>query len=62
VSRTASAADKRAILVDVTPAGRELANRANEAVEQCDARFFAALGKEEHVLAELLERLAPQQH
>jgi DNA-binding MarR family transcriptional regulator len=62
VSRTASSADKRAILVDVTPEGRDLANRANEAVEQCDARFFAALGKEEHSLTELLGRLAPPSH
>jgi DNA-binding MarR family transcriptional regulator len=62
VTRTASAADKRAMLVNVTPAGRELANRANAAVEECDARFFAALGKEEQALTELLGKLAAQPH
>jgi DNA-binding MarR family transcriptional regulator len=62
VSRTASAADKRAMLVNVTPTGRHLANLANAAVEQCDADFFAALGKDEHALTELLARLAKHPH
>ncbi len=60
VSRTASAADKRAMLVNVTPAGRDLASRANAAVEACDASFFAALGHDEHALTGLLARLAAQ--
>jgi len=36
--------DKRAVAVTVTPAGSELANRANVAVEACDRAFFSRLG------------------
>lgn len=44
VDRTPHPGDARAMLVEVTPAGRELANRAVVAVEECDDRFFAPLG------------------
>jgi len=36
--------DKRAVAVTVTPAGSELANLANVAVEACDRAFFSRLG------------------
>lgn len=36
--------DRRAVAVAVTPAGAELANRANAAVEACDRAFFSRLG------------------
>jgi DNA-binding MarR family transcriptional regulator len=58
VVRAASVSDKRARLVTVTDSGRELANQANAAVEECDAAFFAALGKDERAFTELLAALA----
>lgn len=44
VERAPDPSDKRARAVSVTPKGAELADRANAAVEACDAEFFAALG------------------
>jgi len=45
VTRAAHPGDKRAWALAVTPAGAALANRANAAVEACDAAFFSALGQ-----------------
>lgn len=36
--------DGRAVLVDVTAAGRDLANEANGSVERADEEFFGVLG------------------
>ena len=44
VRREAHPHDARARALSVTPAGADLANRANVAVEACDAAFFAPLG------------------
>ena len=43
VQRLPHPTDGRARLLSVTPAGRDLANRAVFAVEACDAAFFAPL-------------------
>jgi DNA-binding MarR family transcriptional regulator len=43
VERRAHPHDKRARALEVTDAGRALANRAVAAVEACDAEFFAVL-------------------
>jgi DNA-binding MarR family transcriptional regulator len=42
--REAHPTDGRARALVITPAGAELADRANGAVEGCDRAFFAALG------------------
>jgi DNA-binding MarR family transcriptional regulator len=44
VTRRAHPQDGRAWSVAVTATGARLADRANAAVEACDAQFFAALG------------------
>jgi DNA-binding MarR family transcriptional regulator len=44
IHRPAHPTDRRARAVAVTEAGRQLANRAVVAVEECDAAFFAGLG------------------
>ncbi|HEU5266113.1 MAG TPA: MarR family transcriptional regulator [Jatrophihabitans sp.] len=44
VTRRPHPGDGRAWSVSVTTRGAALANRANAAVEACDAEFFAALG------------------
>ncbi|HEY3438101.1 MAG TPA: MarR family transcriptional regulator [Actinotalea sp.] len=44
VERRQHPGDARAVLVSVTAAGRELANRAVVAVEDCDRQFFGPLG------------------
>ena len=43
VQRAPHPDDSRARAVSVTPAGAELANRANVAVEGCDRTFFASV-------------------
>jgi DNA-binding MarR family transcriptional regulator len=43
VSRNSHPSDGRAKLLAATPAGKALANRANAAVEACDAAFFRPL-------------------
>ena len=43
IARTDHPADGRAKLLAVTSAGKALANRANAAVEACDAAFFMPL-------------------
>jgi len=47
--------DSRARAVSVTPAGAELANRANVAVEACDRTFFGSVDK--YVLTRTLRTL-----
>ena len=44
IERVPHPTDGRARALAVTPAGAELANAANTSVEECDRRFFAALG------------------
>ncbi|WP_042386939.1 MarR family winged helix-turn-helix transcriptional regulator [Streptacidiphilus melanogenes] len=46
VRRLAHPHDKRARALEVTEEGRALANRAVQAVEACDAEFFAVLGEQ----------------
>lgn len=57
VERRAHPADGRAWAVAVTPAGAELADRANAAVEACDAAFFAGLGAGHRDFTRALRRL-----
>ncbi len=54
VLRVTDPQDARAKAVSVTPAGADLANAANAAVEYCDATFFGALGPD---VAALLGRI-----
>lgn len=49
--------DRRARALVVTPAGRELANRAVVLVEACDRAFFAPLGEDSASLNGMLRRL-----
>ncbi|WP_034264577.1 MarR family winged helix-turn-helix transcriptional regulator [Actinospica robiniae] len=49
--------DARARALTVTAAGRELANRAIVAVEQCDRDFFAALGSDAAAFTRALRTL-----
>jgi DNA-binding MarR family transcriptional regulator len=49
--------DRRARALTVTDAGRELADRAIVAVEECDEEFFAPLGSERAELNRLLGRV-----
>ena len=58
VARTPHPTDARAKALTVTAAGAALANRANEAVEAVDRRFFGRLGAEVDALTRLLRALA----
>ncbi len=53
--------DGRARRVEVTTAGRDLANRAVVVVEACDRAFFAGLGRDRGRFTTLLTRLDPHQ-
>jgi DNA-binding MarR family transcriptional regulator len=55
VERGPHPSDRRARALQVTPAGRELANRAVVAVEACDRAFFAALPDAAAFTAELVQ-------
>jgi DNA-binding MarR family transcriptional regulator len=57
VDRPRHPADRRARIVSVTAAGRELANRAVVAVEACDSQFFGALGPDRATFTKLLGML-----
>jgi DNA-binding MarR family transcriptional regulator len=57
VERQPHPTDKRARALRVTPAGRELANRAVRVVEDCDRRFFAPLGELGTPFTRSLQRL-----
>jgi DNA-binding MarR family transcriptional regulator len=54
VGRAQHPTDRRARALEVTDAGRELANRAVVAVEACDQAFFAALPDVPAFTAELV--------
>ncbi|MFI7541905.1 MarR family winged helix-turn-helix transcriptional regulator [Actinoplanes sp. NPDC049599] len=58
VHRPEHPTDRRARALAVTPAGRELANRAVVAVEACDAAFFARLGDDGPAFTAALRRLS----
>jgi DNA-binding MarR family transcriptional regulator len=51
--------DRRAWALNATARGRSLANRAVVAVEACDDRFFARLGKDKARFTEALRSLRP---
>lgn len=51
--------DGRARALTATDEGRELANRAVAAAEECDRVFFSTLGSDRSALVGLLRRLAP---
>lgn len=59
VDRTAHPTDGRARTITITETGRDLANRANVAVEKCDEDFFSALGTRQgrftRMLGDLIE-------
>ena len=57
VERRPHPQDGRARVLSVTPAGRDLANRANAAVEKCDKDFFDRLGTESATFTRLLRGL-----
>jgi DNA-binding MarR family transcriptional regulator len=57
VERQPHPTDKRARALRVTPAGRELANRAVRVVEECDRRFFEPLGELGSPFTRSLQRL-----
>ncbi len=57
IRRSDHPSDRRAVAVVVTPAGAELANRANAAVEACDRAFFARLGSGVRAFAAALRAL-----
>jgi DNA-binding MarR family transcriptional regulator len=57
VERRPHPTDRRARVLAVTTAGRELANRAVVAVEECDRAFFAALGDDRESFTRMLTRL-----
>jgi DNA-binding MarR family transcriptional regulator len=59
VTRTPHPEDQRAWALAVTARGRSLANRAVVAVEACDERFFARLGKSKPRFVEALRSLSP---
>jgi DNA-binding MarR family transcriptional regulator len=54
VRRERNPTDARARVLTVTPAGRQLANRAVSVVEACDRAFFAALGTDVRAFTALL--------
>ena len=57
IRRDAHPNDARARALTVTSAGADLANRANAAVEACDAAFFAPLGTSGQGFVALLRSL-----
>ncbi|HEY1487467.1 MAG TPA: MarR family transcriptional regulator [Micromonosporaceae bacterium] len=57
VERAPHPVDRRARALQVTPAGRELADRAVGVVEACDRAFFASLGADVDAFAAALRRL-----
>jgi DNA-binding MarR family transcriptional regulator len=57
IERASHPDDLRAWALSPTRAGVELANRANVAVEACDASFFSALGAEAARFTSALRRL-----
>ncbi len=57
VRREAHPSDGRAKAISPTPAGVELANRAIEVVERCDAAFFGVLDDRGRHLAALLVKV-----
>lgn len=57
VKRTPHPHDNRAWSLAATPAGIELVNRANAAVEACDRRFFGSLGNGVAAFAATLRQL-----
>jgi len=59
VERQPHPTDARARALTATPAGLDLANAANQAVEGVDRDHFAALGKDLPAFADMLARLAP---
>jgi DNA-binding MarR family transcriptional regulator len=58
VERRRDPRDGRARLITVNDTGKDLAGRANTAVESCDVGFFGALGDDQAELVPLLQRLA----
>jgi DNA-binding MarR family transcriptional regulator len=58
IERRPHPTDARARALAVTPAGGELANRANAAVEQVDRDYFSALGNDRAAFTRMLARLA----
>ena len=60
VERAPHPADRRAVALTVTAAGRALANQAVVAVEACDREFFAPLGAGTASLVRSLRRLVPE--
>jgi len=58
VRRAAHPDDRRARAVEVTAEGAALANRAVAAVEACDERFFATLGRRRSAFTGSLRTLA----
>lgn len=57
VERLPHPTDKRARALQVTPAGRDLANRTVGVVEECDRRFFEPLGELATPFTRSLQRL-----
>ena len=60
VERSPHPADRRAVSLTVTAAGRALANQAVVVVEACDREFFAPLGGGTASLVQSLRRLVPE--
>jgi len=60
VERAPHPADRRAVSLTVTAAGRALANQAVVVVEACDREFFAPLGGGTASLVQSLRRLVPE--
>ena len=61
IKREVHPEDGRAWALRVTRSGAALAKRANAAVEQCDADFFAALGGRESAFVRALQSLRDAQ-
>lgn len=59
VERQPHPTDARARALTATPAGIDLANRANTAVEQVDRDYFAALGDDHPAFTRMLAQLTP---
>jgi len=57
VARAAHPTDSRARAVSLTPAGREVAERAFAVVERADEQFFQELGGNVATLLKLMQRL-----
>jgi MarR family transcriptional regulator, organic hydroperoxide resistance regulator len=57
IERRPHPTDARARALRATPAGVELANRANAAVEQVDRDYFGALGDDRATFTRMLARL-----